>query len=122
MAAITVITTIGKNKMLKARAGMEPLPPISGMAFGDGGLGWVPSGSENQLMHELIRKPIESIQEITDTRFRYLSTLGQSELIDKNINELALYDSDGDLIVIKTFSNKGKDEDVELAFEIDDIF
>lgn len=31
-------------------------------------------------------------------------------------------DEDGDLVAIKTFGNKYKDADMEMVFQIDDIF
>ena len=36
--ANSVITLKAREKMVKARAGIQPLPAIVGMAFGDGGV------------------------------------------------------------------------------------
>lgn len=59
---------------------------------------------------------------LNDTVCRYSCTLEASELAGKSISELALYDADGDLIAIKNFSGKGKDDDLEMTFNIDDTF
>ena len=53
--ASTTITKRGKNKLLKARAGIAPLPAVTQMAFGNGADGNPPSEDDNTLKHELIR-------------------------------------------------------------------
>lgn len=35
---------------------------------------------------------------------------------------MGLYDSDGDLIAYRTFLRKGKDEDIPLIFDMDEVF
>ncbi len=124
--AASVITDISRNKMLRARAGIAPLPRIAGMAFGDGahqdGSLIIPQRGENSLKNELLRKPIDGVTEISHLRFRYTCTLGKDELADQDIDEYALYDSDGDLVVIRACGAKYKDDDMEMAFEIDDSF
>ena len=122
----SIITTIGKSKTLRARAGMISLPRVAGMAFGDGAIQndvvIVPSPDDNSLKRELMRKPIDGVEVIHETRLRYKCTLDKDELENQNINECALYDADGDLICIKSFSNKGKDDDMEMEFNIDDMY
>ena len=41
---------------------------------------------------------------------------------DRNISEQGLFDSDGDLIAYKTFLPKGKDDDMEFIFDMDEVF
>ena len=53
---------------------------------------------------------------------KYITTLAQTTLKGQVINEIALYDEDGDLLAIKVFSDKGKDGDMEMVFEILDRF
>lgn len=124
--AASVITDISRNKMLKARAGIAPLPKIVGMAFGNGahqdGVLITPGRDENSLKNELLRKPIDGVTEISPLKFRYSCTLSNEELADENIDEYALYDEDDDLIVIRACGTKYKDDDMEMAFEIDDSF
>ena len=122
-----VITVTSRKKMVRARAGAVALPRIVGMVFGDGGInvdGAVipPAEDQTALNNELYRKEIDSYSFPTDTSCRYECTLEESELAGKNISELGLYDEDGDIVCIKTFAAKGKDDDLEMTFQVDDIF
>lgn len=123
----SVVTNKAKQKMVKARAGILPLSKITGMVFGDGakdssGNILIPSSDENALKHELMRKEIDRFVEVNETSYRYTCTLLKAELAGENLNEIALYDSDNDLVAIKSFMSKGKDGDMEMTFEIDDQF
>lgn len=124
--AKSVITTIGIKKMLEARAGIQPLDKITGMAFGDGAVTGeeiaAPDPDSPQLLNELYRQEIDKYEVISDTRIRYICTLKDDTLAGKQINEIGLYDAAGDLVAIKNFMNKGKDADIEIAFEVDDTF
>lgn len=125
--AVSVVTNIAKEKMLKARAGVAPLPKITGMVFGDGAKnvsGGVipPTADQTALNNELLRKEIDRYEIISQLVYRYICTLTEAELAGKYINEVALYDAEGDLIAIKSFLDKGKDDDQEMGFEIDDTF
>lgn len=122
-----LITKAARQKLVKARAGDIVLPKIIGMAFGDGGVdaqGEPIPPSENQtgLTHELLRKAAIGHSYPTETSCEYVGTLLESELNGKYISEIGLYDQDGDIVAIKTFLKKGKDDDVELDFSIEDIF
>jgi phage-related tail fiber protein len=122
-----VVTKKARNKMLKARAGDQALPKIVGMAFGDGGIeesGGIitPSIEQTALNNELLRKEVSGHEYLSDTVCRYSCTLEANELAGKSISEIALYDEEGDLIAIKNFSAKGKDDDLEMTFNIDDTF
>lgn len=125
--AESVVTTKAKEKMLKARAGVQPLPKIVGMAFGDGGVtteGIVipPTEDQTELKNELLRKEIDGYTEVSNTCYRYACTLQEAELVNQKISEVALYDADGDLVAIKNCLAKGKDDDAVMVFEVDDIF
>lgn len=122
-----VVTSIARTKMLKARAGISPLPKITGIVFGDGGINsgnqvLQPDGSQTALNHELLRKPIDRYTLLSDTKCRYECTLEQGELTGAYISEAALYDADGDLVAIKNFLPKGKDSDLEMTIQMDDEF
>ncbi len=122
-----VITKAARSKLVKARAGAITLPPIVGMAFGNGGVdadGTVIAPAEEQtaLSNEIYRKEIDGYSFPADTTCRYECTLTESELADEEISEIGLYDSDGDIVCIKTFKRKGKDSDVEQTYTLDDIF
>lgn len=124
-----VITTVSRQKMVRARAGalQSGLPPVTRMAFGNGGVDGTgtpitPSESATALGNELLRKNIDGYTFPTATSCRYSCKLTESELAGQNINEVALVDSDGDLVAIKTMTNKGKDSDLEMTITVDDIF
>lgn len=125
--AEAVITVVARKKMLQARAGVASLPKIAGMAFGTGGVDVsgtviVPTAEQTSLNAEQMRKEIDGYEFLSDTSCRYSCTLAANELAGKNISEIALYDMDGDLVAIKNFSAKGKDDDLEMTFNVDDVF
>lgn len=125
--ADAVVTLIARKKMVKARAGVIGLPPIVGMAFGTGGVDGAgdpvePSVSDEGLKCEVYRKAVDNFTFTDDTTCRYTCTLTANECVDEEISELGLYDSEGDIIAIKTFRGKGKDSDLEMTFRVDDIF
>lgn len=125
--ADAVVTLKARNKMLKARAGEITLPKIEGFAFGDGGVDSsgniiTPTVNQESLNSELLRKAIDGYTMISETKCRYECTLLNEELAGESISEIALYDTDGDLVAVKNFSAKGKDDDFEMTFQIDDMF
>lgn len=123
----TLITKAAREKMVKARAGDITLPKIVGMAFGDGGVDFdgvpiAPVEGQTGLNHELYRKAVDGHSFTQDTVCRYECTLTESELAGEEISEIGLYDEDGDIVGIKTFTRKGKDDDVEQTYTLDDVF
>jgi hypothetical protein len=122
-----IITVASRRKMVQARAGAITLPKIVGMAFGNGGVdseGKVVAPTEDQsgLTSEIYRKEIDGYSFRDETTCRYECTLSESELAGEEISEIALYDEEGDIVCIKTFTRKGKDDDVEQTYVLDDIF
>lgn len=122
-----IITKSARKKLVQARAGAITLPKIIGMVFGDGGVdasGNVIAPNDNQtaLNHEIFRKVIDGYSLISETTCRYECTLSESELEGEYISEIGLYDADGDLVCIKTFTKKGKDSDIEMTYTLDDVF
>ncbi len=121
------ITKAAREKIVKARAGAIVLPKVVGMAFGDGGVdegGNIvpPVDGQAALANELYRKPIDGYSFPEDTVCRYECTLSEEELAGEEISEIGLYDEDGDILCIKAFKRKGKDNDVEQTYALDDIF
>lgn len=124
-----VITEVGRRKLCKSHAGDIALPKITHMAFGDGGInedGAVieTTGQETSLKAELLKKEVDahSYPEAAETTCRYSVRLGKNELANKMISEQGLFDAEGDLIAYKTFLPKGKDDDMEFVFDMDEIF
>lgn len=122
-----VITRNARMKLVKARAGAITLPKVAGMAFGNGGVnaeGTViePPDFQETLAHELYRKPVDGYSFPEDCICRYECTLLENELAGEEISEIGLYDEDGDIVCIKNFTRKGKDDDVTQTYVLDDIF
>lgn len=122
-----IITRKSREKLVKARAGAIELPKIVGMVFGDGGVdsdGTVisPTEEQSELTHEIFRKEIDGYSFPNDITGRYECTLSEAELAGEEISEIGLYDAEGDIVCIKTFTRKGKDDDVEQTYILDDIF
>ncbi len=124
-----VITEIGRKKLCRSHSGDQALPAITQMAFGSGGVdadGNVieTTGTETALKTELLKKDIGSHTYTDDkqTTCRYTVRLEKLELANQNISEQGLFDADGDLIAYKTFLPKGKDDDMEFIFDMDEVF
>lgn len=122
-----VITKKAREKLVRARAGAITLPKIIGMAFGNGGVdaeGRIikPTEMQGGLTNELFRKVIDGYSFPEDTTCRYECTLAEEELAGEEISEIGLYDEEGDIVCIKTFLRKGKDDDIEQTYILDDIF
>lgn len=122
-----IITDKAREKMAKARAGDLTLPKIIKMSFGDGGVDIngtpvMPSGSDIALKHEVLRKDIDGHTFPIATTCTYSCKLLKADIPGINVNEIALIDAEGDLVAIKSFGNKYKDADMEMVFQIDDIF
>lgn len=129
MANNAIVTIKARQNLALARAGQIELPPIRGMAFGNGGVDSsgnvvAPSESQTALRAELYRKAIDrySVLESAPATVRYECTLQKNEMAGDDISEIGLYDEAGDLVCIKTFKAKGKDDDLEMTFTLDDIF
>lgn len=125
--ANSITTNKGKEKLVKARAGDIVLPPILKMAFGNGGTDVngtpiSPEASDISLKNELLRKDIDVHTFPSNTTCRYSCRLINEDLAGEVINEIGLIDAEGDLIAIKTFTDKPKDADMQMIFEIDDQF
>lgn len=122
-----IITKVAKKKMAKARAGEAQLPKIAGMVFGSGGIeadGRVKSPEPDQavLKNEIHRQAIDGYKFISETTVQYKCTLSENTIPNTSISEIGLYDAEGDVVCIKNFLAKGKDNDLEMVFTIDDIF
>jgi len=107
-----VITTTGRKKF-----------------WGDGGVDEnghpkTTTGNEIGLYNELMKKEIEAHAYINDAEStcRFTSTLDKGELTGREISEMGLFDSDGDLVAYRTFMRKGKDADIPQIYDMDEIF
>lgn len=117
------ITTVGKTKILRARAGEITLPKVAGFAFGSGGSdGSTVLTPGETLKNEFLRKVVDGhTLKLTENKCEYYCTLNGSEANGKSISEIGLYDSAGDIIMIANFLPKSKDSNISMKFEIDDV-
>ena len=113
-----VITVIGRKKLCKAHAGEITLPVITHMAWGDGGVD--EAGTPKLATGSEIENHVFVNDE--ETACRYTATIDKGELTGKEISEMGLFDSDGDLIAYRTFMRKGKDADIPQIYDMDEIF
>lgn len=121
------ITNIGREKLCRAHAGDRSLPPLKYIAYGDGGMDsegipFVPTGEEVALRNELLRIEIAQHNYPVTTTCEYKSDLDKKDLANIYISELGIFDEEGDLIVYKTFLEKGKDDDMLFYFLVQEIF
>ena len=127
--AYSIITNKGKEKIIKARAGViSTVPAITKMAFGDGAIsgGTVrePLPTDTALLNQLLQQKIDYATVLSDNiSAEYLCTLAEATLAGEVINEIGLVDADNDLVAIKVFeSDKGKDADMKMTFTVTDQF
>ncbi len=124
----SVITKVRRINLAKiTRGAVATIPKITHIAFGDGGVDssgqpLQPNEMQTALNNEIGRYEIDSVENPVETTNRYTVTIPNGDLNGKNINEMALVDANGDFAAVKTFLNKGKDEDVKFTFEFDDEF
>ncbi len=125
--ANSITTKIAKEKLIKARCGEKPLPKVMKMAFGNGGTneGGEPLEidlEQSTLNNEIGRKNIDGYKITAYNRCEYFCTLLENELVNEKITEVALIDEEDDVIAIRNFKAKYKDNDMQLRFFIEDEF
>lgn len=124
----SVITRTRRIKFCLASSdAAKPLPVITHIAFGSGGVNIsgepiAPSETQTALNTEIARYPVGSVTYPEETTARYAVTIPRDDLAGEIINEAALVDSDGDVAAIKTMYSKQKDAGVSFTFEFDDEF
>lgn len=95
------------------------------IAFGSGGLTngipRVPQIGDVGLQQEVYRKLVDIRYDAEGHRF-FQATLKQGEAIGYNINEVGLFDEDGNLLFLKTFPSKAKDYLIVYDFIIKEEF
>ena len=128
MTENSVITKTRRRKFALASSDAAyPLPAITHIAFGDGGVDGdgeplSPTAEQTALHHELYRYAVDSISYPEDTTVRYSVTIPKDEHTGDSISKAALIDSDGDLCAIKNMYAKRKDAGTAFTFEFDDEF
>jgi len=127
----SVKTNKGREKLAKAHSGAAALPAVVKMVFGTGGVDGSGkprdlTGAETALFTKTIEKAGVQVTKTFPTPYtaRYTCTLDADvdSLVGKNINEAGLVDAEGDLIALKTFTNKGMDTRTIIEFDYDAEF
>ncbi|MEQ6355909.1 phage tail protein [Lysinibacillus sp. M3] len=111
-----------RSHFAQAHAGFVPLRPIVKMAFGSGGVDEKgnpipPDATVAALNTELYRKDIESYTFTATASVTFVCVLTADEINNTELSEVALVDSNGSLVAIKTFRKKYKDNETEIMFE-----
>ena len=125
--ATSITTKIAKEKLIKAKCGEKPLPKVMKIAFGNGGTNEANEPLEidldqSSLNSELSRKNIDGYNITAYNKCEYYCTLTEQELVNERITEVALIDEEDDVIAIRNFKAKYKDNDMQLRFFIEDEF
>lgn len=124
----SVITWYRRAKLAQITSGgINKLPPITHIAFGDGGLDAdgkpiVLDEMQTELVNEFCRYEVDRVTYPVETTVRYTVTIPRAEQVGKKFNEMALVDEERNLCAIKTMFTKQKDDDVIFTFEFDDEF
>lgn len=124
----SVTTTKAREKFAKAHIGDEPLPAITQVAWGDGGhdpatgAATPPDANSNVLGGEFLRKAIDAHSFPTTTTLRMTVSLQLTEGNGENVSACALVDADGDLVAVKHFTPKGKDNETVIEIDWDEEF
>ena len=132
MSENTIITIKRREQLCLITSGAMPtLPPVTMIAFGDGGVDVEgnpipPKADADSLGRELRRYPLDSVSYPLDpaprTTARYTATIPADDLASASISEAALVDAAGELCAIKTMYIKRKDSGVTFTFTFDDEF
>lgn len=124
--ATSVTTNIAREKLIKASAGVSPLPKCKYIALGNCrvNLGDVIEcyPEQTRLNNELTRKEIAGYNITKFNECEYFCVIEENELENETISEIALIDEDGDIVAIRNFGEKFKDPDMQLRFFITDVF
>ncbi|WP_301171019.1 phage tail protein [Brevibacillus nitrificans] len=127
MAQYVVTTKKAREKFARAHAGEISLPRITQIGFGNGGHDLAgnptnPDDNVNQVTGEFLKKNIDSISHPIPTTLRLVGILDFPEGNGQNVSACGLYDSDGDLVALKHFKPKPKDDETRLEIDWDEQF
>lgn len=118
-----IISAAYRKKLADACETAAALPLIKWMAIGNGaedkeGVVIELTGNETALHNELLRKELEAVNRVDDLQIDCDCNLTMAELSESRINEIALYDEDGDPVAIKVFEGREKKQGMEMTFRM----
>ena len=116
-----VITDKHREKLAEATHSTGQIAKVAKIALGTGGMTGedirIPLGSETELKEEIVRKEYTASEKVTNFCYEYALVLEAGEHVGKKISEMALIDSDEDIIAILCFLPKTKDN-IEETYRI----
>ncbi|MCF8020854.1 MAG: hypothetical protein K9L62_15860 [Vallitaleaceae bacterium] len=125
----TVTTVVAREKFARSHGGDYTLPTVTNIAFGTGGhnvLTGEPIPPEDTMMEvpgEIINKSINSHEYPVETMLRVVGDVSDSDIgTGDDISACGIYDSESDLVAIKTFSPKTMSEDMTIEITWDELF
>lgn len=108
------ITLAHRKKMTDAVHSKGTIATAKLIALGTGGANGAdikePLPTATKLNNEIMRKAYTSSKKISDSCYEYTMALAAEEQIGQPISEMALIDSEGDIICIMNFTTKIKDD------------
>lgn len=130
MSAENTVTTVkAREKFAKAHGGDQTLPTITQIAFGNGGHNTStgeaipPDDSDIEVPGELIKKNINSHSYPINTTLQIIGDVTDNDIgIGDDISSCGIYDSDGDLVAIKTFEPKTMSVDMKIKVTWNELF
>lgn len=126
--ANSVTTKKAREKFAKAHGDGTAIPQITQVAWGDGGHDTTtrdpiqPTGDLLTVPGEFLKKNIDSISYPTTTTLRINVDLEKAEGNGYDVSSCGLYDAAGDLVAVKNFAPKAKDNETEIIIAWDEEF
>ena len=121
--AEAVVANIYRRRIAARMAGGANIAPIAFMAFGDGGHNAdltpkAPSANATSLNNEILRKPLAGITQEDLYSVTGKGAIEANEVVGAGISEAALIDANGNLVGLKTFAPKFKENDERYEISI----
>ncbi|HEJ4320071.1 hypothetical protein PIGHUM_04500 [Pigmentiphaga humi] len=121
--AEAVVANIYRRRIAARMAGGANIAPIAFMAFGDGGHNAdltpkAPSANATSLNNEILRKPLAAITQEDLYSVTGKGAIEANEVVGAGISEAALIDANGNLVGLKTFAPKFKENDERYEISI----
>lgn len=118
-----IISTLYRKKLADACETSSAIPRVKWMAIGNGaeeetGAVIELTGNEITLRNELLRKELDTVKRANNLQIDYECNLQIEELPEIRINEIALFDTNGDLVAIKVFEGREKKQGMEMTFRM----
>lgn len=113
-----ISTVTFREKLAEATAGNITLPQASQIAFGNGGHDTSgqpvdPTGTETSVPGEFLQKSLNTIT-FTGATTELEGLLDFTEGNGEEVSAVGIYDADGDLMALKTFTPKNKDSETSI--------